>query len=373
MEEKKVNYLKTSINLLFSVIATILVLVVGIRGILFFMPFVIGWLISMIATPMVKWLERRLKIVRKFGSAIIIVLVLAVIVGAGYFAVTRLWQVGANYIQELPAYYAKLSDAIEQLYVNLDGTFHLFPEGVRSSLESIISNLEVYVAETLSTLSEPIVQGASGVAAQIPSFLISFIIMIVAAYFFIADREEFISWVKKVTPMPIQRRMGIVNHNLLHAVWGYVLAQFKIMGVIGIILFLAFLLIGQPYALLKAILIAVLDFFPILGTGTVLIPWMIFELLMGNYKLALILLLIYIVTLATHQLIQPKLVADSVGLNPIFTLVLLYVGYQFAGVTGMIVAIPFGLIAWNLVKAGAFDYIIDDVKILLRGIMKLRQ
>lgn len=373
MEEKKINYGKTSINLLFSVIATIAVIVLGIQGILFFMPFVIGWIISMIATPIVRWLEKHLKIVRKLSTAITIVFVLAVVVGAIYVVISQIWKAGSEYISQLPAYYAQLSDDLESLYHNLDGTVHLFPENVSASLESVISNLELYVAELITSLSEPIVTGVSDVAMQIPSFLISFIIMIVAAYFFIADREEFVAWVKKVTPVSIQKRMGLVNYNLVYAVGGYFKAQLKIMGVIALILLAAFLIIGQPYAMLKAVIIAMLDFFPVLGTGTVLIPWIIFELVMGNYKLAFILLIIYIITLATHQIIQPKLVADSVGLNPIFTLVLLYVGYQFGGVTGMIIVIPIGLIVLNLVKAGAFDYIIDDVKILIKGIMELRK
>ncbi len=372
MEGKKNCYWKAALNLTFSIIATILVIVVGIRGILFFMPFVVAWIIALIATPMVKWLERRLKIVRKLGSAIIIVFVLAAIIGITYLVVTRLWEVGSEYVQELPAYYAQLSEALETLYQNVDGTVHLFPENIRTSIIGLISNLETYVAAFISTLSEPLVEGASKVAMQIPSFLISFILMVVAAYFFIAQREEFVTWVKKVTPMSIQKRMQIINHNLVYAVWGYIKAQLQIMVVIFGVLVVAFAIIGQPYIALKSLLIAVLDFFPVLGTGTILIPWMLFELVMGNYRLAFILLIIYIVTLVTHQLIQPKLVADRVGLNPIFTLVLLYVGYQFGSVLGMVVAIPIGLIVVNLYKAGGFDYLIDDVKILKQGIMELR-
>lgn len=372
MEEKKNCYWKTALNLTFSIIATVLVIVVGIRGILFFMPFVVAWIIALIATPMVKWLERRLKIVRKLGSAIIIVFVLAAIIGITYLVVTRLWEVGSEYAQELPAYYAQLSEALETLYQNVDGTVHLFPESIRTSIIGVISNLETYVATFISTFSEPLVEGASKVAMQIPSFLISFILMVVAAYFFIAQREEFVTWVKKVTPMSIQKRMDIINHNFVYAVWGYIKAQLQIMVVIFGILVVAFAIIGQPYIALKALIIAVLDFFPVLGTGTILIPWMLFELVMGNYRLSFILLIIYIITLVTHQLIQPKLVADRVGLNPIFTLVLLYMGYRFASVLGMVVAIPIGLIILNLYKAGGFDYIIDDVKILKQGILELR-
>ena len=85
------------------------------------------------------------------------------------------------------------------------------------------------------------------------------------------------------------------------------------------------------------------------------------------------LLILYAVTQIVRQLIQPKLVGDSIGLNPLFTLVLLYAGYKMGGLFGMIFAVPLGMIVVNLYQAGAFDYILDDVKILAEGIISLRE
>ena len=94
---------------------------------------------------------------------------------------------------------------------------------------------------------------------------------------------------------------------------------------------------------------------------------------MGEYKVAAALLIIYVVTQAVRQLLQPKLVGDSVGLNPLVTLLLLYIGYRIGGVIWMILAVPVGMVIINMCQAGAFDYIFDDVKILTRGILGLRQ
>lgn len=84
------------------------------------------------------------------------------------------------------------------------------------------------------------------------------------------------------------------------------------------------------------------------------------------------LVVIYGVSQLVRQLIQPKLVGDSMGLNPLYTLFLLYLGYRVGSVLGMIFAVPLGLIVMNLYKAGAFDYILDDVEILVEGILSLR-
>ena len=161
--------------------------------------------------------------------------------------------------------------------------------------------------------------------------------------------------------------------NLKYAVGGYFKAQFKIMGIVFLILLAGLGFLKIHYFVLIAFLIAFLDFLPFFGTGTAMIPWAVYEVFMGEYKVAAALLIIYVVTQAVRQLIQPKLVGDSVGLNPLVTLLLLYIGYRVGGVIWMILAVPVGMVIINMCQAGAFDYIFDDVKILTRGILGLRQ
>ena len=120
-------------------------------------------------------------------------------------------------------------------------------------------------------------------------------------------------------------------------------------------------------------LIAFLDFLPFFGTGTALIPWAVYKFFVTDIKTAVGLLVIYGITQLVRQVIQPKLVGDSIGLSPLVTLVLLYVGYRIGSIFGMILAVPVGMIVFNLYKAGAFDYILDDVRILARGIASLRE
>ena len=159
--------------------------------------------------------------------------------------------------------------------------------------------------------------------------------------------------------------MAMVMDNLKYAVGGYFKAQFKIMGIVFLILLAGLGFLKIHYFVLIAFLIAFLDFLPFFGTGTAMIPWAVYEVFMGEYKVAAALLIIYVVTQAVRQLIQPKLVGDSVGLNPLVTLLLLYIW--------MILAVPVGMVIINMCQAGAFDYIFDDVKILTRGILGLRQ
>ena len=139
------------------------------------------------------------------------------------------------------------------------------------------------------------------------------------------------------------------------------------------ILLCGFLILGVDYSLLLAILIAFLDFLPFFGTGTALLPWAVYKFFVMDIKTAVGLLIIYGITQLVRQVIQPKLVGDSIGMSPLVTLVFLYIGYRLGSILGMILAVPIGMIILNLYKAGAFDYILDDVRILMRGIASLRE
>ena len=321
-------YWKVIVSLAFSLIGTILFIVIGIKLLWFFMPFVIGWFIAFIANPLVCWLEKRLKIVKKLGSAIIIIAVLAGVVSALYFGISKLADEVGSLITNFPQMYSELEKGMKDIGESFQGVFRLLPEGIQS---------------------------------------------IVAAYFFIAERDEVIVWFKKITPKPIQQRMTLVIDNLKYAVGGYFKAQFKIMIVVGVILFIGFEIMQVNYSALLAILIAFLDFLPVFGTGTAIWPWAVYKVLSGDYKMTIMLLVLYGVTQLVRQLIQPKLVGDGLGMQPLVALVLLFVGYKVGSLLGMIFAVPVGMIAINMYKAGAFDYILDDVKILIKGVMSLRE
>lgn len=373
VKENARPYWKVIVSLIFSLIATFFVIFVGLKLLIFFMPFVIGWFISYIATPVVNWLEKRLKIAKKLGLTILIVGVLAVFMWLIYLAGSKLVEEVIRLIQDMPSLYEDAENGLRSIGASFAGVFGMLPEGIQEGWTTMFNNFDQTMGEIIGKFSDPAVTATGNAAKRIPSILISVIVTIVSAYFFIADREELIIWSKKIAPDPIVRRMTLVMDNLKYAVGGYFKAQFKIMAVVFVILTVGFMAVGIHFSFLLALLIAFLDFLPFFGTGTALLPWALYKLLVGNYKMALALIVIYAVTQLVRQLIQPKLVGDSVGLNPLLTLVLLYIGYRIGSVLGMILAVPVGMIVINLFKAGAFDYILDDVKILVDGVLSLRE
>ena len=205
-------------------------------------------------------------------------------------------------------------------------------------------------------------------AKNIPSLLISFIFSLLFAYFFIAQRERIHRIGRRLIPEKTLGELRMVWDNMKYAVGGYFRAQFKIMGVVALILAAGLGFLRIEYAVLWAALIALLDFLPMLGTGTVLLPWAAFCALSDALPRAAGLLVLYGVSQLTRQLIQPKMVGDSIGVDTLTTLFLLFTGYRISGLLGMIIAVPAGLIVIQFYEAGAFEHVIQNVRELMETI-----
>lgn len=366
-------YWQVAVSLLFSLLATAAFVIVGVKVLALMFPFVVGWVIAMIASPLVNWLEEKFNIVKKLGSALVVILVLALIVLILYFSISKLVTETISLLENIPQLYKELEAGLDQIGNSLQGIFHRLPPQFQEGWDNILLNMDQKVGTFITKISEPTVAAAGNFAKRVPSYLISIIVAIMSAYLFTVEHEEVLVWAKKTAPPSVVKRMTLVSDNLKYAVGGYLKAQIKIMGVVFLILWVGLTLLQVHYAVLIAIVIAFLDFLPFFGTGTAMIPWALYKFLVGNVKMAVLLLIVYAITQLVRQLIQPRMLGKSMGLNPLVTLILLYLGYRLGGVTGMIVAVPFGMILINMTEAGAFDYILDDVNILVEGILGLRE
>ena len=165
----------------------------------------------------------------------------------------------------------------------------------------------------------------------------------------------------------------MIRDNFGKAFGGYFKAQFKIMIVITLILFIGLEILRVDYSFVIALIIAFLDLLPVLGTGTVLGPWTVIEIFNGNYLFAVGLVALYIICQVVKQVLQPKMVGDSIGMNPLLTLFFMFVGYKFGGMAGLIIGIPVGMVLVNFYQAGVFDDVIADFKTVAADINNLRK
>lgn len=361
------KYIKAVLNLLTAVVLLLLLIFVLPKLLGFFMPFVVGWIIAMIANPLVRFFEQKIKIRRKAGSAIVIIAVLALVVGLGYLVIAKLISEGAGFISDLPNIWKGLESDLKQVGTNLTDFYARFPLEIRENVSVISEKLVQYIGDAINGLSAPTVTAVGNFAKNIPSIIIGTIMCLLSSYFFVAEKENVGKFLKKFLPQGFREKWKVLSSSLAGAVGGYFKAQCKIEIWIYLILMVGLWILKVDYALLIALLIAVLDFLPIFGTGAVLWPWAVIELLAGDYRMALSLMIIWGVAQLIRQIIQPKIVGDSIGMPPIPTLFLLFIGYKVGSVVGIILAVPIGIVVVNMYEAGLFETTMDSIRILITG------
>ena len=340
--------------------------------IIYFMPFVMGWVIALIAGPPVHFFEKTLKIRRKAGSAFVIIAVIALVILGGYMIGVRLVDQVADFAMELPQMWEGMQRDFAQMGQGLEGAMRFLPKDIRVAINGFTDNIGVYLGEVVGEFGSPTLEALSRFAVNIPSIIIGIIMCLLSAYLFVADREYVPRLLSKVLPQAILDRFRLIKNGLRRAVGGYFKAQLKIELWMYVLLVVGFLILQVRYAFLIAIGVAFLDFLPFFGTGTVLLPWAAVKFFSGEYTMVIGLLIIWGVGQLARQLIQPKIVGDSVGLAPIPTLFLLFAGYKSAGVVGMIIAVPIGIIVLNMYEEGVFDTFLNSLKILYASVSNFR-
>lgn len=372
-ESKLKIYIKIIINFLFVIGIALLLLLLLPRVLSFFAPFVIGWIVSMIANPLVRFLEKKVRIVRKHGSAIIIILVIAAILGVSYLLISILVKEAIGLTNDLPAIVEGIGLQLNKLRMNISKFSGTLPDSIQKMIDNIAVEVTEYVNNFIKNIEPISMTSAGAFAKNIAEGFLQVIITILSAYFFTASRDELINGLKKRLPETVTSYWHLIYSNFMKAVGGYFKAQFKIMLVLTGIMFLGFELLQVPYSFLLALGIAFLDLLPVFGTGAILWPWALVDVITGDYMEAVALMIIYLICQVVKQILQPKMVGDSIGLHPLATLIFMYIGYKFYGVLGMIIGIPIGMVLMNMYRIGLFDRVIRGFKIIAHDINEFRK
>ena len=369
---KKRTYLKVFMNLGIMLSVILFCIFLLPRIIIYFMPFVVGWIIALIASPLVKFFEKKLKVKRKTGSAFVIVAVIALVIVAGYFIGVKLAEQVIDFIADVPKLWEDAQVDFAEIGTKFSAAYKYLPKELQMTISNITENIDEYLGSVMGSISEPTIAALGNFAKNLPNIVISIIMSLLFAYFYVADKEYLPGILEKVLPKSILKRWDMIKRGLARAVGGYFKAQLKIEVWMYFLLGIGFSILHVNYAFIIAIGVAFLDFLPFFGTGTVLIPWAVIKFLNADYKMVIGLLIIWGVGQLARQIIQPKIVGDSVGLSAMPTIILLFIGYRMAGVVGMIIAVPVGIIIFNLYEEGVFDTTLNSLKILYAGISNFR-
>ncbi|MCR4717055.1 MAG: sporulation integral membrane protein YtvI [Lachnospiraceae bacterium] len=316
----------------------------------FLWPLVAGWLIATVAHPIQKFLQKRLKVAKKLGSAILVVFVIAIVVLAFYGLGSALVNLGSDFVKAVPGIY---NDTMNNISSWWETNSVVLPREISSKISEIAASAS---SEISSYFAGKVSDGyLTSFAKSVTNGLIGIIVMFMSAYMFMVDWDNLYKKYKGINSDRFKEQVKLVKDNIFAGVGGYILAQIKLMAIIAVILFIGLMILPSHYAFVPALLIAILDAIPFLGVGTVLIPWAVYEVTIGNTGYALGLMILYLICLVLRQILQPRLVGDSVGLSSLTTLVLMYIGFKLGGILGFILMILMGIIVKRMYETGLFD------------------
>lgn len=366
------HYLKLVVNMLAPFAALFLLVRFLPKLLLFFFPFVLAYIIACLANPLVLALQRRIRIKRNYASGLITVVVLLAVILMLYLGISWLISMGMDLVQALPHYYDAFLASLSGLSVRYQSLIERLPPELVQSFTDFQGSLNAMITELLSKLANPTLSVSLSAVKSVPSVFINTLVLFLASFCFIREWEQLQLWLRKHMPRMVAGYVEHLKRDLKTIFGSWLVAQFKIMFVVFAVLVVAFLLLGINYAVPLALLTAFLDFLPALGVGFIIWPWIVIELLQGQFMMAFWLGIVYILTQVVRHTLQPKIMGDTMGLPPLWTLLFLYLGFKLYGIAGMIFAVPAGMFLLSLIRYGMFDQAIRSAKELLQAFESIR-
>lgn len=348
------------VNVLYLLIFAVAFYLFVKYALVMFLPFIIALAIAALLQKPLKAITKNKKIPKGIAGTLLSLAVFAVIIGIFAFGGVKI----ATGIKDLVMYFtdrcsnmAEFFDVLKTAYLNLDIAKTIPPEYndyVTSGIDSLRNyfmngDFLVTIKDNISTLISPL----GSVISTVPSFLAGFLICIIATCFMVPSFDEIKAFI--VRQFKDGNKVSRAKNILVSSIGKMLKAYTIIIFVTTAELFIGFSvlkLIGineGSHNLIISFLVAVIDIVPVLGTGTVLIPWCVYSFVTGNIGMGIGLLVIYATITVIRQIIEPKLVAGQVGISPVATIMAMYIGVRLFGAAGIFI-LPFIVIIVKLLN-----------------------
>lgn len=350
-------------NILY-VVLLIIGLYLALKLSIFYMPFLIAFIISLMIEPLIKYIMKKTKLTRRTSSIIIFIIVSIILLGILAWIIITLFSESSSLLQGLNDYFDKASVQVQELIQRLNF------DKIKLSDEvlNIVQESSGDFLQTVSNWIRNALNGLINIVTKIPEIAICVGITILALYFICVDKIYILDQIEYHLPKVWVKRLSNHLKDLIQTLGGYLKAEATlilvsfIISLVGLYI-LSFLNFNIQYPLLMALFIGFVDALPILGSGTVMVPWAIISGLNGDLSLGIAILVLFIIMSIVRQFLEPKLVSKNIGVHPIFTLIAMYTGFKITGVIGLllgpIVLIIIKNIFANLIDKGVFKTIFD--------------
>lgn len=319
-----------------NIVFIVLILGLGYIGIKYvlplLLPFVIGIIIAIAFRHPIEHISNATHIRRSFVSIIMLIVFYGVIGFLVYLIGFKVVDFVGELFADAPHFYeSSVKPAVENLIDNLSIKY---PE-VKVYLDDFMLNINTSIFNYVSNASSTVLGTLAGFAGQVPNLLIKLIFTIVSSFFFTIDYNKIARFIMLQLKAEHREMLIKVKNNGIGTLGKFIKAYSAIISITFLELSIGFWILGIPNPLFFGLLVAIVDIMPIVGTGAVILPWSIISFIMGNTKVGIGMLILYLVITAVRQTIEPKIVGQQIGLHPIVTLILMFVGAQLMGIWGL--------------------------------------
>lgn len=299
-------------------------------------PFLLGAGLALAAEPLVNLLCRKLRLPRTAAAAIGVSMAFSLTA----LLILALLGLLLQQLRQLSGYLPELETAalkgIRSLSDWLLALAEKAPAGIRSIATQNITDLFSGSSALVGNITGYLLSLASGILSRLPDSALGLGTAVLSSFMISIKLPRMRRWLGCRIPKALQGRFCGGINRLRRTVGGWFKAQVALSGVNFLVITLGFLLLRIQNALFLAFFVALVDAFPVLGTGTVLVPWSLFAFLQGSRPLAFGLLGIYAAATVTRSVLEPRLVGHQLGLDPLAALIALYAGYRIWGLPGML-------------------------------------
>lgn len=343
-------------NIIFKVTFTI-VLVIMLYIFLntvfkWFLPFILAYIISHITNPIVVFLEKKGHFPRKLASLTTILFSLTAIISIAALAIYRIVFEIKELSYRLPYIYDKVTIYLSDISFKISDIYLKLPIEISQFSGEISSWIAGSLTTILTSITEYATKFAYDFATSLPSVLLFIAVLFISTYFMSSDKDKISRFFVKQLPFNWISKIIALKNGLLLALFGYIKAELLLMFITFVEVAIGLLIIGVEYSFLLALLISMLDALPLIGSGMIFLPWILFSLIEGNMPLAIGLIILYLIVVLVRQLLEPKIVSNQLGLYPLVTLISVYVGLQVFGVIGLVLGPIVVLVLKNLHSIG---------------------
>lgn len=308
------------------------------------LPFIIAFLVAWLINPLVQFVGQRMGIKRNLASIIFVTLFYALVGGALYLLGSRIVMLIQGISSDITLF---LSETIYPMLQSFLGWMTEITSGgsgkaVARSAGEGTTELVTQAGEVVSGVSQKVISGVSNMATSLPGICMNVLLAVIATLSMELDFPRILDFLKKQVPKRWQKTVTEMRSYGLGTLGKFALSYVLILGLTFVELSVGFLLLGIEGAFTIAFIIAILDILPVLGTGTVLLPWTVIAMASGNLEMGIGVLVLYLVITIVRNIVEPRLVGQQIGLPPVVMLPCMIVGLKFFGIIGMF-GLPFGL------------------------------